>query len=114
MPKKLYESLGKRIAAARKEKGWGQTKLAESSGLTRGSIANIEVGRQRAPLKTLWRIGLALGVEPRNLVPAFHDLRPQEMPGVESLDDPDIGKFIPPGFENDARVKAFIFDALGG
>ncbi len=68
----LYAVLGKRIAEARAKRSggkWSQAQLAKACNLTRGSIANIELGRQRAPLHTIWQIGAALGIEPRLLLP---------------------------------------------
>jgi len=53
--------VGHRIAELRKEKGWRQHDLAEAVGLTRSSIANIEVGRQELSLTNLWAIVDALG-----------------------------------------------------
>lgn len=53
--------VGNRIAQLRKEKGWRQQDLAEAVGLTRSSIANIEVGRQELGLTHLWAIVDALG-----------------------------------------------------
>lgn len=43
-------------------------------GLTRGSIANIELGTQRPPLHIIWAIGQALEVDPTGLLP-----RPEEL-----------------------------------
>src|SRR2546427_2493201 len=68
----LYLLLGKRIAEARSKRSggsWSQGQLARACHLTRGSIANIELGRQRPPFHTIWQFGAALGIEPRSLVP---------------------------------------------
>jgi len=49
----LYLLLGRRVAEARSKRSggaWSQGQLAKACHLTRGSIANIEIGRQRAPL----------------------------------------------------------------
>src|SRR5574341_149730 len=74
----LYLLLGRRIAEARSKRSggaWSQGQLAKACHLTRGSIANIEIGRQRAPLHTIWQIGAALGIEPRLLLPTLDELR---------------------------------------
>src|SRR5438552_1019421 len=74
----LYLLLGRRIAEARSKRsggGWSQGQLAKACHLTRGSIANIEIGRQRAPFHTIWQIGAALGIEPRLLLPTLDELR---------------------------------------
>ena len=74
----LYLLLGKRIAGARSKRSggsWSQGQLAKACHLTRGSIANIELGRQRPPFHTIWQIGAALGIEPRLLLPSLDELR---------------------------------------
>lgn len=39
-------------------------------GLTRTSVVNVEKGRQKVPLDTLYEIALALGTTPHELMPA--------------------------------------------
>lgn len=39
------ERIGKRVAAARKAKGYTQTELAELAGIDRGSLAKVEAGK---------------------------------------------------------------------
>lgn len=73
----LYRALGRKIASARVTRAGGQlsqSKLAAMVGLTRGSIANIELGSQRPPLHIVWAIGRALGVEPASLLPQGSEL----------------------------------------
>src|SRR5438309_74229 len=68
----LYRQIGRRIAMARSRRGsgsWSQTELAATVGVARGTVANIESGRQRPPIHTLWRIANALQIEPRLLLP---------------------------------------------
>lgn len=64
---RLYRLVGQRIAAARGR--MSQTRLAQLVGLSRGSIANIELGRQRAPLHTIWAIATVLKHDPRAFLP---------------------------------------------
>lgn len=73
----LYRIIGQRIAQARAEKESARLTQAELAGevrLSRGSIANIELGTQRAPLHTLWQIARALRIEPRLLIPTQAEL----------------------------------------
>ncbi len=73
----LYKILGRNVAAARARvlpKGLSQSGLAKRIGLTRGSIANIELGTQRPPIHIIWAIGMALGVEPASLLPNSAEL----------------------------------------
>jgi transcriptional regulator with XRE-family HTH domain len=72
----LYKILGRNIAAARaaRPERLSQSGLAKKIGLTRGSIANIELGAQRPPVHVVWAIGLALGIEPSALLPNAAEL----------------------------------------
>jgi transcriptional regulator with XRE-family HTH domain len=76
----LYKVLGQRIADARRNYAsqtgtdLSQSGLARMIGVTRGSVANIELGNQRPPLHVLWAIGQALGIEPRLLIPHSAEL----------------------------------------
>ena len=64
----IYERVGQNVAGRRREIGLSQTELAERCGLTRGSIANIESGRQRPTLHTLSDIAGALEVDMLSLL----------------------------------------------
>ncbi len=46
-----------------------QAELGGAVGLTRTSITNIERGRQRILVHTLFEIAAELGIEPRDLLP---------------------------------------------
>ena len=58
----LYAAVGFRITRIRKARGLTQESVALAVGLTRTSIVNAEVGRQRLPLHTLLAVAQALGV----------------------------------------------------
>jgi transcriptional regulator with XRE-family HTH domain len=77
----LYRVLGRKIASARGkgDAGLSQSALAKKVGLTRGSIANIELGTQRPPLHVVWAIGQALGIEPASLLPHGVELKETAM-----------------------------------
>ena len=66
----IYERIGQNVAAKRREAGLSQAELAKRCRLTRGSIVNIESGKQRATLHTLAEIAKELKVEMRSLLPA--------------------------------------------
>lgn len=57
-------SLCRRIAELRKAKGFTQERLASEASLDRVAIANIETGRRRPTVTTIFRISIALGVKP--------------------------------------------------
>lgn len=69
----LYEWIGKQIAFYRQEKKLSQTALAQFTDLSRGSIANIEKGRQQAPLHVLFNIAKVLGITPNRIIPIHNE-----------------------------------------
>lgn len=68
-PESLYSEVGRRIAAERNSKKITQARLGAIVSLTRTSITNIEKGRQKVLLHTLFDIAEALGVAPMELLP---------------------------------------------
>lgn len=65
----LATSVGKAIARHRKKNKICQQELAEIIGLTQGSVANIEAGRQMIPLPKIYAAATVLGVEVEQLLP---------------------------------------------
>lgn len=61
---KLLNALSIRIAKVRKGKGFTQEKLAAEASMDRVAIANIETGKRRPTVTTIFRISKALGVDP--------------------------------------------------
>lgn len=72
--KRLYKDIGGRIRAARTAKGLHQTHLADATGLTRSSIANIEGGRQQFLVHALVLIARTLDVTVDSLLPSEQQL----------------------------------------
>ena len=68
--KHVYPAIGERIREARKKKYMTQARLAELVSMTRTSITNIEKGRQKLLVHTLYNLANALGVHPEDLLPA--------------------------------------------
>lgn len=64
---KFLNALSKRIVALRKAKGYTQERLAEEAELDRVALANIETGRRRPTVTTLYKISAALKVEIKDL-----------------------------------------------
>lgn len=62
----FYEDFGERIRRVRGS--MSQAALGERVGLSRGSVSNIEAGRQHVPLHMLLRFARALGVDPADLI----------------------------------------------
>jgi transcriptional regulator with XRE-family HTH domain len=70
----LYRRIGAAVRQHREAQGMSQTQLATAVGLLRTSIANLEAGRQRAPLHTLYPICIALGIEIVDVLPSTRDV----------------------------------------
>ncbi len=65
----FYRALGQRLRDARREARLSQIKLANTVGLSRSSIANIESGRQPIYIHALVSIAGQLGVSLKELIP---------------------------------------------
>jgi transcriptional regulator with XRE-family HTH domain len=111
----LYSLLGRRIAEARLKRSagpWSQSQLAAAVGLTRGSIANIELATQRPPLHVLWAIGDALGIEPRSLVPTTSELAAHVGHGWEAVEsEPDVRRLVDAFGGASPQLEAWIAEA---
>jgi len=67
--KAFSREVGLILQVARKKRGLTQQELAAAIGIPRATYANLESGRQRAPLDIVWRASLVLGVPLTSLVP---------------------------------------------
>ncbi|MEP7127885.1 MAG: helix-turn-helix transcriptional regulator [Chitinophagales bacterium] len=67
----FYLILGQRIKTARQKAGINQEAFAGYLRLSRASIVNIERGRQRPPIHTLWNISKLLSTDLVTLFPDF-------------------------------------------
>jgi DNA-binding XRE family transcriptional regulator len=63
----VYVSFGQAVKARRLALGLTQEDLAKMVGLTRTSVTNIEIGRQRVLLSDLFSFARAFGVQPITL-----------------------------------------------
>ncbi len=77
----LYEELGRVVRAQRESAGMTQGELARLVGMTRTSISNIESGRQKLQIHTLYDVARALEVQPEALLP------PQADPEQKAVED---------------------------
>lgn len=73
-PAALRLAIGARIRVNRKALRLSQETLAKSADLSRGQIANVELGRIQPSLPALLRIAWALDLEPARLLPDLEDL----------------------------------------
>src|ERR1043165_8157209 len=68
--RQFYKDVGALVREARKKaKGISQESLANSVGLTRTSLTNIEKGRQKLLLHTFIEIAASVGANPADLLP---------------------------------------------
>lgn len=69
MTELIYAEIGRRIRRQRELKGFNQAALARRLSISRPSLANIEVGRQRIYIHHLFEIAAVLETLPGYLVP---------------------------------------------
>jgi transcriptional regulator with XRE-family HTH domain len=92
--KKLYAELGDRIRRLRRAQApeMNQEKLAKILGLTRTSVTNIESGKQKITVDTLYRLCEEFSVEVSDLLPKLADVvvvpSKQVVVGGQSIDVP--------------------------
>ncbi len=61
----VYRQFGAKVEQLRNTLGWSQQDFAKKVGMSRGSIANIETGRQRVLLHDVEKFAAAFGVAPK-------------------------------------------------
>ena len=66
----FYTEVGRRVRMARESAGLTQDALADQVQLSRTSVTNIEKGRQKIALHTLFLVASVVGVEPASLLPS--------------------------------------------
>jgi transcriptional regulator with XRE-family HTH domain len=91
----LYVALGRLMRTRRESAGMTQGELARLVGMTRTSISNIESGRQKLQIHTLYDVARALEVPPEALLPTRVD------PGPKAVEDR-----LPPGLTPEEREWA--------
>jgi transcriptional regulator with XRE-family HTH domain len=65
----IFKEVARRIRAARLKQGLTQDNLADRLGMKKAYIFQLERGSANPTLKTLVRVGFALGLEPADLMP---------------------------------------------
>jgi len=64
----FYEKIGKNIKRIREERHLTQDALAEKSGISQDYLGKIEICINRPGLKTIYKLAMALEVEPYELL----------------------------------------------
>lgn len=70
----IYFQIGRKLKELREEYGLKQSQVAEKIGLTRSSIANIEQGRQKIQIDTLYELAYLYKVTVVDLLPELSNL----------------------------------------
>lgn len=70
IPDPIYKHIGAIIKARRKTLGLKQEALAGKLGISRGSLANVEIGRQNILVHQLYRYATVLQLAPTDLLPS--------------------------------------------
>lgn len=65
----IYQQIGHRIRIERTKRSLSQEYIAEKAGLSRASIVNIERGRQKIMLHSLYAVANSLGIPVTHLLP---------------------------------------------
>lgn len=68
-PDPLYKEFGQLVRAHRRRFNFTQDELAERVGLSRTSITNIEMGRQKVLLHQIYALARHLEIQPESLLP---------------------------------------------
>lgn len=68
MNEPIYRLIGAKIEQTRTFLGWTQLELAHKVHLSRGSVANIELGRQRILLHDVEKFATAFNMQPKILL----------------------------------------------
>lgn len=66
---RLHAALGKKIREHRQSSGLTQAELAERIAISRTSLTNVELGRQRLLVDQLYKMAEVLNTRPQDLLP---------------------------------------------
>lgn len=84
MIEEIYRHIGAQIRAKRRKLKWKQELLASKLAISRGSLANIEIGNQRVLVHQLYKFAAELNLSPTDLLPPM----PTDQTDVEQSDIP--------------------------
>lgn len=102
---RFYSDLGSRIAVGRRAAGLKQVEVAERTGLSRASIANIEAGKQRVFLDQAVAIAAAINLESLDSILP----QPAEDNAISTMDSLKSAKGLSRSQE---RMLASILDSI--
>lgn len=99
---RIYKAFGAQVRERRDTLRMTQLQLSARIGLTRGSVANIEAGRQAVLLHQFLDIAAALQVTPGQLLPAQGETPPTE----ETSDMPETVRNALKAIRKSVRTRA--------
>lgn len=99
---RIYKAFGAQVRERRDTLRMTQLQLSARIGLTRGSVANIEAGRQAVLLHQFLDIAAALQVTPGQLLPAQGETPPTE----ETSDMPETVRNALEAIRKSVRTRA--------
>jgi transcriptional regulator with XRE-family HTH domain len=107
----LYQLIGEKIRAARRRlrPEISQASLALKLKISRASIVNIELGKQRAPVHVLWQIAEALNTELSLLLPKAGEFSERAEP--IKLDEKTIAQ-IESAAQGDAATRRDLIEFI--
>lgn len=62
------KAFGRTVKRVRKERKVSQEVLSTAVGITRSHLSNIETGKVRTCIETVWKIAVSLDIEPSELL----------------------------------------------
>ncbi len=90
----IYPQVGQKMRQLRMERRLSQNDLAQAIGLSRTSVVNIEQGRQKILLHTLYDIADVFEVPVTDLLPTHADSEERMLADPLAQSDPSIREFF--------------------
>jgi transcriptional regulator with XRE-family HTH domain len=114
----LRREIGARVRARRKSRGISMVHLAAEAEISQPFLSKLERGETTPSLHTLYRLAIALGTNPAELMPSpaaakVTVVRSDEGTWVTAVDDPSspLGRLILPGEGGHLEVFDYAVDA---
>lgn len=111
-PNPIYKEIGALIRHWRKQRNLKQFKLAAMLGISRGSLANVETGRQSILVHQLYKFAEVLELSPIDLLPSASAPAPLQQdwsskmpPGLKRRQEEQIARLLEERGPEGARLK---------
>lgn len=108
---KFYRRIGESIKVARTNSGLNQEELSKHLGfVSRISIANIESGKQKVQLHTLFEIAHFLEVSILDLIPTYETIKKDISAGLLKRLNKEVSKEVEGNSESQEKIRNFIIN----